>query len=231
MIARIVTCSSILLLAAGTLLAAGPERPSTTFHISDATGIPGHVLTPGAYTLQVIDHLSDRYVLKVSGKGDPQGTVFLGIPNKDMSGTTGVAYWKTPVEGATYMRGWDASSLPTPLVFAYPKNDAVAIAKANGAQVPAIDPASDGLVSKASLSRDEMHIITLWLLTPTSVGPNSPGGISAARYQQVARVERKPVIARLPHTASELPLIELLGLFALMGAAGLGTRRLAMLRK
>jgi hypothetical protein len=81
MIARIVTCSSILLLAAGTLLAAGPERPSTTFHISDATGIPGHVLTPGAYTLQVIDHLSDRYVLKVSGKGDPQGTVLpIGRP-------------------------------------------------------------------------------------------------------------------------------------------------------
>lgn len=231
MIVRIAACSTALLLAAGTLLGAGIDRPSTTIHISESTGIPGHVLTPGAYTLQVVDHLSDRYVLKVSGKGDPQGTLFLGVPNREVSGTAaGVEYWKTPVDGATYLRGWDDKSLPTGLAFAYPKNDAVAIAKANAAQVPAIDPESDGMISKASLSRDEMHIITLWLLTPTSVGPSSPGGISAARYQQVARVERKPVIARLPHTASEQPLIELVGLLAFASAAGLATRRLATRR-
>jgi hypothetical protein len=213
MLARITSCSFALLLGATSLLAASPDGSSTTFQISSPTGIPGKVLSPGTYNLQVVDHVNDRYVLRVTNKND-------------LTTNSTLAYWKNPVQGDTYLRGWNVKGQNAALTFAYPKNDAVAIAKANDTQVPAIDPAGDGIVNNTGLSREEMHVVTLWLLTPTSVGPNSPGGISAARYQEVARVERKPVIARLPHTASPLPLVALLGLFSLAGAGALTRRRL-----
>jgi hypothetical protein len=226
MLARITSCSFALLLGATSLLAASPDGSSTTFQISSPTGIPGKVLSPGTYNLQVVDHVNDRYVLRVTNKAGKDAAFFLGIPKNDLTTNSTLAYWKNPVQGDTYLRGWNVKGQNAALTFAYPKNDAVAIAKANDTQVPAIDPAGDGIVNNTGLSREEMHVVTLWLLTPTSVGPNSPGGISAARYQEVARVERKPVIARLPHTASPLPLVALLGLFSLAGAGALTRRRL-----
>ncbi len=187
------------------------------------TAVPGKTLAPGSYTIRVLDHLSDRYILRVDNAGGSSHALFIGIPSKSLdTGTKGEIAWKTPAEGATYVRGWKFASLPA-LEFAYPKNDAVAVAKANDAQVPAIDPESDSMVAAAKLSPDEMHIVTLWLLTPTTVSPNAPAGIQAKRLTQLASA-RKPQ-GKLPHTASELPLTALLGVMSLLGAAGLRTFR------
>ncbi len=221
-------CCLGFIAGASALLAADPGRPSAHFKISAPMAIPGETLRPGAYTVQVLDHLTDRYVVRVQGPGGSEDSTFLGIPSKTVQGAAGMMQWSKPVDGVTYLRGWNFPGLPSTLEFAYPKNDAVAVAKANDAQVPAIDPESDGLVSKASLSKEEMHIVTLWLLTPTHVGPNSPGGIAAARYQQVASNARKPVIARLPHTASLLPWFWLLGAASFVSAAGLRAFRFSV---
>ncbi len=205
------------------LYAATPEHPSETFQVTEASAVPGHPLTPGTYSVQVVDHLSDRYILKVQNANGGNTALFIGIPNKALpAGSQGEVVWGKPAGGTTYLRGWQFPALPG-LEFAYPKNDAVAIAKANGAQVPAIDPESEGMVSNTTLSPNEMHIITLWLLTPTRVGPSSPAGIAAARYSQVASAAPKP--AKLPHTASELPWFVLLGTLSLAGAAGLRVAR------
>ncbi len=206
------------------LLAADTEHPSAKFSVAQSTAIPGRTLPPGSYSVRVVDHLSDRYILRVDG---PSGhTLFLGVPSKSLlPDQKGEVTWSTPANGATYIRGWNFASLPTPLEFAYPKNDAVAVAKANNAPVTAIDPESEGILSQTDLSKDEMHVITLWLLTPTQVGPSAPAGIQAARLQQVASATHKPVVARLPHTAGMLPLVWLLGIASLFGALGLRTAR------
>lgn len=218
----VVPClSSLLAFTFGTasLHAADLDHPSASFQVADTEAVPGHTLAPGTYSVEVVDHLSDRYILKVKDANGKNPALFIGIPNKALPpASKGEVLWTTPAGGTTYLRGWQFPSLPG-LEFAYPKNDAVAIAKANGVQVPAIDPESEGIVSNTTLSANEMHIITLWLLTPTRVGPSSPAGISAARYSQVASAAHKP--ARLPHTASDLPWFALLGTLALAGAAGL----------
>ncbi len=202
-----------------TLLVAA-DTPSTRLNVSEPTGVPGAVLSPGTYTIRVVDHLSDRSILSVEGPGGKNRTVFLGIPDKTGSGTLGEVKWNTPVGGTTYLKGWNFSG--TTLEFAYPKLDAVAVAKANNAQVPAIDPESEGMITKAGLSSSEMHIITLWLLSPTNVGPQTPGGVQAVRYSQVASNAHKPAIAKLPHTASLLPWMWLVGMVT--GAAAFGLR-------
>lgn len=220
-------CRVLLLastLGAAPLLAAGSDRPSATFQVQQPSAVPGRTLFPGAYSISVVDHLSDRYVLRVAGPGG-KPTLFIGIPNQALpQGSHGEVNWTTPAGGVTYLRGWQFPSTPA-LEFVYPKNDAVAVAKANNAQVPAIDPESEGIVSNTTLSTNEMRIITLWLLTPTRVGPSSPGGIAAARYSQVASAAHKPAVARLPHTASELPWVALLGSLAMAAAGTLRLRR------
>jgi hypothetical protein len=109
--------------------------------------------------------------------------------------------------GKHYLRGWYFAGAPSVLEFVYPKSEAVAIAKGNQATVPPIDPASEGRpVSIKGLSKDDLEVVTLWLLSPTKVGPgDTSGGIQAAKYTKVASVERKPVISRLPQTGSDLP--------------------------
>ncbi len=217
MLARFAACSLALLLGAGTVHAA--NQPSASFKVSELTAVPGKTLPPGAYTIRILDHLSDRYIVEVDGANGSTHTLFLGIPSRTLTNSpAGEIKWKTPSEGATYVRGWKFNGTPT-LEFAYPKNDAVAVAKANGGQVPAIDPESDNILNKAQLSQDEMHIVTLWLLTPTTVGPNAPAGISATKLSQVASNAHKP--EKLPKTSSELPLVELLGALSLLSALGL----------
>ncbi len=207
-----------------TLFAA--DTPSARLKVSGSTGIPGRVLEPGTYTIRVVDHLSDRYIVSVESPGGKDRTLFLGIPDKtDTTAAQGELKWSTPVGGTTYLKGWNFASGST-LEFAYPKNDAVAVAKANNAQVPAVDPESDGMVSKAGLSKDEMHIITLWLLSPTSVGPQTPGGVQAVRYSQVASNAHKPAVAKLPHTGSLLPWMWLMGVVAGVSALALRGFRL-----
>ena len=224
---KIASCSIALVLCAAPLFGADPEHPSASFKISEPTAIPGRILKPGTYTIRVQDHLSDRYIVRVENASGGDRTLFLGVAGKGEShGTQGPVRWTNPANDATYLRGWNFSSLPTPLEFAYPKNDAVAVAKANNAQVAAVDPESEGMVSKSDLTKSEMQIITLWLLSPTSVGPNEKAGIKAVRFQQVASITHKPVIARLPHTASLLPYAWLLGLFSLASAFGLRSVRL-----
>ncbi len=226
MFARIASASIAVLLSATTLFAADPERPSAHFKVSSPTAVPGRVLAPGSYTIHVVDHLSDRYIVSVDGTGGKNHTLFIGIPDKSGLGSSqGEQTWGTDVSGATYLKGWSFPSLPTALEFAYPKNDAVAVAKANNAQVPAIDPESEGMLSKTSLSKDEMHIITLWLLSPTSVGPNTPGGVQAVKYSQGQLASNAHRPAKLPHTASLLPAFSLVGLCSLLLAMGLRTAR------
>jgi len=87
--------------------------------------------------------------------------------------------------------------------------------------VPAVDPASEGKVADSTLSQDDMQLLTLWLLSLEQVGPsdaaNAKPGIKAERYTQVASVQ-KPVIKALPHTASRVPLVWLVGFCSLIAA-------------
>ena len=203
------------------------QTPQADFSVSQLTAIPGKTLPPGRYTIHVVDHLSDRYVLRVEGGHGQVDTEFLGIPDPHLaSGRHGMVEWNTPANGAAYLRGWHFASLHTGLEFAYPKADAVAVAKANNAQVPAIDPASEGMPTSSALSKNQMQMISLWLLTPTTVGPSAPAGIAAKHYENVASLHVPPPIKRLPHTASDLPWVWLTGGLTLLCALGFRMRRI-----
>jgi hypothetical protein len=216
-------CSSLFLFNT-VLWATPPANSAADFTISNPSHIPGATLTPGSYTIHVVTRLSDRVILKVdSVKGDVHST-FLGIPNRELQkpASTGAVKWGNPADGSQYLKGWYFPGSSSVVEFVYPKAEAVAIASSNPAKVPAVDPASEGKVSDNTLSQDDMQLLTLWLLSLEQVGPSGGVGtakpsIKAERYMQVASVQ-KPVIKALPHTASSMPLVWLLGFCSLIAA-------------
>ena len=51
------------------------------FSVQENTQIPGATLKPGSYNIRIVDHLSDRMVLRVERDGKAQST-FLGAAGK-----------------------------------------------------------------------------------------------------------------------------------------------------
>ncbi len=204
------------------LLAASPATPSTDFTLSNATHIPGATLQPGSYSIHIVNHLSDRIILKVDAINGTQHSTFIGVPNSKIEkpAGSGPVKWANSSDGTPYIKGWYFNGSPSVVEFVYPKDDAVAIAKSNPAKVPAVDPASEGKVSDSTLSQDDMQLLTLWVLSLEQVGPGNAPSIKAARYE-TASLSQKPPIKALPHTASWLPWVWMIGLCSLIAAAAL----------
>ncbi len=215
--------------AASHLWAKPPATPTADFTLSHSSRIPGNTLQPGSYSIHVVNHLSDRVILTVDGVQGDLHTTFLGIPNSRINkpSSSGPVRWTNPVDGSEYLKGWYFPGASSVVEFVYPKAEAVAIATANPAKVPAIDPASEGKATDNTLSKSDMQLLTLWLLSFQQVGPGQQSpGIKAVRYQETASAAHKPVIAALPHTASQIPLVWLAGFCSLMAAVILRVFRL-----
>ena len=219
---RTIGLTAIIL--ATTPLFATPATAPSDFTLSTASRIPGATLDPGSYTIRVLNQLSDRIILRVDGKGNPVHSTFIGIPNKQIAKppAAGPVRWSAPSTGPGYLKGWYFPGMSSVVEFVYPKADALAIASSNPSKVPAVDPASEGKVADNTLSPDDMQLLTLWLLSVEQVqSGNQAPAVKAERYQTASLTPQKPVIQALPHTASYLPLIWLLGLCSIAAAISL----------
>jgi hypothetical protein len=230
---KLVWCS-VFILGLSPQLAVGAGRDSSKLIAAEPTNLPGLTLRPGSYSIHIVDHLAARYIVRVDGPKRVHYS-FLALENPQIPkpATPGRVAWTNPADGKEYLRGWFFPGEPAVLEFVYPKAEAVTIAKSNQSQVPAIDPVSEGRPPQIKgLSKSDLELVTLWVLTPTQVGPgDSSGGIQAKRYTQVASAEPKPPIAKLPQTASNLPWIVLLGVFSLFAAFTLRIFRPASVRE
>ncbi|CAN5558714.1 hypothetical protein BH10ACI4_BH10ACI4_17790 [soil metagenome] len=237
-IRRLATAGLLIATSASVFAAAPPSEPASSFSISEKTDVPGLTLKPGSYSIRVLDHLSDRMIIRIDSAGGEVHSTFIGLRDPQLlrSGTTGKIPWEKSPAGNTALRGY---SFPggTTVEFVYPKNEAVAIAKVNASNVPAIDPASEGKVADSTLSKDDMELVTLWMLSSTQVGPNDQPAIAAQKFKSTPdpasnseqtsasaageskpRAARKPVVSTLPHTAGYTPAIWLAALLSLSGA-------------
>ncbi|MGH9583696.1 MAG: LPXTG cell wall anchor domain-containing protein, partial [Bryobacteraceae bacterium] len=120
------------------------------------------------------------------------------------------------------------------LEFVYPKSEAVKITDASAQPVLAVAPESDHL--PATLSADDMKVVTLWLLTPKRIMAGNRGkGVKAVKYsgsglgnaggQTSEMASARPPAKRLPKTASDTFSLALWGLLSIMAAGGLYARR------
>ncbi len=191
---KLLVCAA-LVVGTTNAFAVDPTGATATFTVTQQTKVPGETLKPGEYTIRVVDHLSDRLIVRVDSANGKTHSTFLGLQDASVNrpAAPGVITWENASQKTTYLKGFLFPNTSSVVEFVYPKADAVAIAKSNQSKVPAIDPASEGKVADKNLSKDDMEVVTLWLLSSTTVGPNDTvPAIKAEKYQQVAGNEPLP---------------------------------------
>jgi hypothetical protein len=160
---------------------------SARMDLNAKTTVPGHVLDPGKYSIRILDHLNDRYILRVDDNSGRTLATFIGLHNPEFDPSVvlhhqGAILWSAAPKGSAAIRGFSFPGGNT-LEFVYPKAEAVALAKLNANSVPAIDPESEGRKPDPNLTPEDREVVTLWMLSETRVGPkNETPAIEAKRF-------------------------------------------------
>jgi len=251
---RSITTTLAALLAALTLTAGAamaqtmPADRLTKVTFSGPVSVPGMTLPAGTYTFRIADSDADRHIVQIFDKDSMKlYTTLLAIPAQraEASGDPVITFKETPADRAPALRYWYYAGDTDGNEFVYPKAQAMAIAKASGEPVMAVE--------SAGTSIDDMKHGTVSRVTPDNAAARPPAQPAtpepaptqapAAAPQQSAPAQppaatpeqpttapsspQRPVgtSGRLPKTASNVPLVGLIGLFALAGAVAVRIAR------
>jgi hypothetical protein len=220
----------LALLFVGTLpfvgtVARSAETESQTFSVPQTWNVPAATLPPGSYTIRVVDHTGDRSIVSIENASGSVHSTFVAVPDAKLAApSSGPLMW-----GNNYVRGWRFPGAPTVMEFAYPKTVAVSLARQEKVPVLAVDPDSEGMkpVPNALASKQDMEVVSLWLLSANRVVADSgEAEIQAVRYNPGTNAPRPKHVAavtdkRLPKTASHAPLLALLGCLCFAAALSL----------
>jgi LPXTG-motif cell wall-anchored protein len=218
----------------------------TVMTFSGPVEIPGvhlkgwGVLPAGTYVFKIMDSQSNRHIVQVFDKDETiiYATI-LAIPNYRLRETdkTVVTFQERPAGQPEALRAWFYPGDNWGEEFVYPRAKAIELAKAANTTVlytPADLPLE---VTRPILTMTEPEVVQLAqapvmairptgedveiaeVVTPLPAQQVTP---SPALQQTADRAEPETLaVAKLPQTASSMPLIALLGLLALGGAFGL----------
>jgi hypothetical protein len=191
---------------------------------------PDHtvILQPGEYVMLLVDSLSDRHIVRIFDKDQKHViTTILAIPNYRLrpTGKTVFQYWEVPAGEPRALRAWFYPGDNFGQEFAYPKQKAAHIAAFVKTPVPAIvaeTSAVEELKTVPLVAVDESGATTeIVAAQPAPVVAAEPA--AAPNAERVVETET-PAPAEMPHTASAMPLVGLLGLVSLAIFAALGFR-------
>lgn len=198
----------------------------TVITFSQPVEIAGHVLPAGTYTFMLADPWSDRNVVEIRNADASRLIAMVtAIPDYRLqpSDKTVIKFGEVPSGSPEAIRAWFYPGDNFGWEFVYPKHRALALAKSSNAPVPAM--------ATESTTPAEMKAAPLVAVTPeqkevpvTSAIQTTPPAAAAAAAP--APME-KPAPEELPKTASNLPLIVLLGL----GSIGVGFGLIAVARR
>ncbi|MBZ5626952.1 MAG: hypothetical protein LAQ69_50995 [Acidobacteriia bacterium] len=190
---------------------------------------PDHtvILQPGEYVLLLVDSLSDRHIVRIFDKEEKHViTTILAIPNYRLqpTGKTVFQFWEVPAGQPRALRAWFYPGDNFGQEFAYPKQKAAQIAAFVKIPVPAIiveTTAVEELKTVPLVAVDETGTTTEIVAAQPApvVAPEPTPAPNAERV-----VETETPAPEMPHTASSMPLVGLLGLVSLAIFAALGFR-------
>jgi LPXTG-motif cell wall-anchored protein len=198
---------------------------------------PDHTVTlqPGTYVIVLVDSLSDRHIVRVFDESEMHViTTILAIPNYrlEVTGKTVFQYWEVPAGQPKALRAWFYPGDNFGQEFAYHKRTAAQIASYVKAPVPAIEvdtTAAEELKTAALVTVDETGKTSeLAQAMPEATHQTAPPPVFELEPVRSADREETTVVEApqesLPHTASSMPLLGLVGLVSLALFAALGFR-------
>jgi hypothetical protein len=199
---------------------------------------PDHTVTlqPGEYVMVLVDSMSDRHIVRVFDKDQKNViTTILAIPNYRLkpTGKTVLQYWEVPAGQPKALRAWFYPGDNFGQEFAYDKQTAVQIATYDKTPVPAFvadTKAEEDLrtaplvvVDESGKTSELAQTTPEPAATPTPAPIVQPEPVQTAAAQAPAPVA-EPVQQELPHTASAMPLLGLIGILSLGAFAALRIR-------
>jgi hypothetical protein len=219
----------------------------TFFTFSAPVELPGKTLPAGTYLFRIVDSPSNRHVIQVFDKDEKEiHATILAIPaQRDKpSDEPEVRFMETAATQPAAIRMWWFPGRTIGHEFIYPKEQAARLAR--GATAPVLTVATEATTTE-TMREAELARITAAGETQTAViqpAPTTPS--EPTTVPQRTEVTQRPVETapapevttepvttvaddttrrELPRTATFLPLLALIGLGSLAGAAALRLRR------
>ena len=208
------------------------EDKKTYFTFSGPVAVPGATLPAGKYLFRIVDTTTSRKVIQVMSSDQKKSFAMMNtIPDtrRDPAKDATVAFYETPRGTAAAVKSWWYPGETIGYQFIFPRNQAIKIAKDTGKPVlttkteaptsPVTRVDASGNEADAVASNDSDSTSTVFNRNTGSVA--STEGVDRTPPQAAAPqpVPTTSTVARneLPRTASNLPLVGLIGMIAALG--------------
>lgn len=203
---------------------AQPANKKTTVTFSQPVEIPGvgaQVLPAGTYVFRLFDSMADRNIVQVFNRDESHiYATILAIPNRRLRATdkTVMTFAERAAGEPQAIRAWFYPGERSGQEFVYPRKRAAELAKVTNQPILYIpDDVAVNIVAPVTTA-SEPPVVALKAAPLRAV---SPGGEDVSINQVVEAPPQQ--VARLPRTASNLPLFGLMGLLSM--AVGLSLKR------
>jgi len=206
------------------VLKAEPWNQKTVFTFNGPVEIPGQTLPAGTYVFKLANSHSSRHIVQVFNKEENHvfGT-FLAIPHYQHrpSDKPIIKFDERTAGSPQAIKAWVFPGHNYGHEFVYPKNEALALAKANSVPVPSMPTELTEDTTKA-VKIDGPEVMALQSAPLKAETPNGDevelNSLFAFAYAYHAPTPFAEAPAKLPNTASSSPLVGALALLA-MGIA------------
>ncbi len=227
--ATTVCCMAMMSTALTTIALADEHDEKTVVTFSAPVEIPGvhlkgwGVLPAGTYVFKLVDSQSDRNIVQIFNADETMVyATILAIPNYRLkaTGKTVITFRERPAGQPEALRAWFYPGRNWGQEFVYPKAKAIEIAQSTKKTVLSTPAEIPVEVTEPIKPVDEPIIVQLRQAPIMAIQPTG-------QEVELAQVVTPPppaelaAAAKLPSTASSLPLVGLLGFLALGGAFAL----------
>jgi hypothetical protein len=190
------------------------KRTVVTFSAPvEIPGVGAQVLPAGTYVFRLLDSLSDRHIVQVFNEDETHiYATILAIPNWRLRPTdkTVMTFGERATGEPQAIRAWFYPGDNSGQEFVYPKRRALELARSTNQPVLYIPDEEEENIAAPVENATEPPVIALEKAPVMAVEPTG----ETVPLAEV--VEQPPVqTASLPRTASELPLLALIGLLSL----------------
>jgi hypothetical protein len=208
------------------------KRTKITFNLPvEIPGVGAQVLPAGTYYFRLLDSLSDRHIVQIfNEREDHVYSTILAIPNYRLQATskTVMTFRERAAGEPQAIRAWFYPGDNFGQEFVYPKIRAIELAQLTGEPVLAMPTELAEKITMPIKSVDDPIVITLKQVPIEAVKPTGEVvpmteivQLPPARPEPVNTVNASDSTKSLPHTASPMPLLGLIGLLALVAGAAL----------
>jgi hypothetical protein len=220
-------CLTVLCFLAAPMAKADDWNQKTTVTFPEPVEVPGvgqHLLPAGTYVFKLMDSSSDRHVVEILSQDETKVfTTLLSIPNHRLRTTdkSVLTFSERPAGEPEALKAWFHSGEHAGEQFVWDRPRAIQLAKqANEAVLSTPAALTDGPVEALKTATVEA-VSPVGETVETAQVVEAPPVVVAAVVPAPAVATQPVVVAALPKTASQLPLIGLLGLLSLGAGFGL----------